>query len=294
MKRNHVEQYCLQYENTLFKCSACDFQTVGEKYLKTHVKKFHMDKGNFCCDICDRRYSNKDSLRVHMKTHLAIKRSFVCEICGCIIVTSSDHKTHVCSQQTDSAESGRSITHQVSNNNNNNNCNQFLHNSNGNPYYKTKESTYNNNNLIPSYNVPSNTEATRYNQYSQNSRVIDPVMTSHLASDKSCSDWSEFQSENPIFMQQPTAQWGGEQNTQFMSQFSMSDPIPQSLLYGRGEDGSQLLGQNESLFLRPTESGQDYQYRSEQFLKNESPVGSSDSRKSVQIVEVDGLQFVNM
>ena len=295
IKRNHLEQFCLQYEHTLFKCSACDFQTIGEKYLKTHFKKFHMDKGNLCCDICERRYSNKDSLRVHMKSHLTIKRSFVCEVCGCIIVTSSDQDTHVCTQQTESAESGSGISHQLIINGN-----EISNN-------KSKEFTYNNNNnkLSQSYSVVSNTEATQYqHHFSHNSRVINPMMTSQHTSDKSCSDWSDSQSENPLFMQQPINQWGGGQNSQFMSHLPMSRfevNHTQSLLYGGGGEGSQLMmqsvGQNNSLFLRPLESGQDYQdyqYRSDQIVENDSEAGSSDSSKNVQIVEVDGLQFVKL
>ena len=78
-----------------------------------------------------------------------------------------------------------------------------------------------------------------------------------------------------------------------MSQFEVN-PTPQSLLYGGRGEGSQLMmqpvGQNDSLFLRPTESGQDSQYRSEQIVKKDSP----HSNRDVQIVEVDGLQFVDL
>ena len=95
-RRNHLEQFCLQYQSTLFKCSDCDFQSTGDKYLKIHVKKFHSEKGNFSCDVCDKRFANKDSLRVHKRTHLAIRRSYVCEVCGCIIVADADQDNHVC------------------------------------------------------------------------------------------------------------------------------------------------------------------------------------------------------
>ena len=98
IKRNHLEEYCLQNESTLFKCSKCDFKTTGEKYLKTHFSKFHMQKGNFVCNICDKRYATNGSLRVHKKTHLSVKKSYVCEYCGCVIVTSSEHDVHNCRQ----------------------------------------------------------------------------------------------------------------------------------------------------------------------------------------------------
>ena len=71
MKTCHLEQYCLQNGQSLFKCPVCDFISNAERFLKQHVVRYHMDKGSFTCEFCEHQYSNKDSLRVHIKkSHL--------------------------------------------------------------------------------------------------------------------------------------------------------------------------------------------------------------------------------
>ena len=112
MKHNHMEQYLLKNVESVFSCAQCDFKTHADKYLKTHVKKFHMPKGDLICEVCDKKYQNKDSLRVHVKNvHL---RGFVCETCGCVIVPTSLHDTHVCEISNPSHDKNATTNNQVS------------------------------------------------------------------------------------------------------------------------------------------------------------------------------------
>ena len=113
MKHNHMEQYLAKNAESIFCCVQCDFKTHADKYLKTHVKKFHMPKGELQCEICDMKYQNKDSLRVHEKnTHL---RSYVCETCGCVIVPTSVRDTHACELSNHSDENYATSRYQLSN-----------------------------------------------------------------------------------------------------------------------------------------------------------------------------------
>ena len=76
MKSCHLEQYCYQNGQSLFKCPVCAFISSAERFLKQHMVRFHMDKGSFTCKFCDKKYRNNDSLRVHIKkSHIPEKKA---------------------------------------------------------------------------------------------------------------------------------------------------------------------------------------------------------------------------
>ena len=97
LKREHLEEYCLQNKQSLFTCPVCDFKTNAERFLKGHMARYHMEEGTLTCEFCDKKYRHKDSLRVHIKkSHLVSKQSFVCHICGSVLPSKAEYDKHNC------------------------------------------------------------------------------------------------------------------------------------------------------------------------------------------------------
>ena len=302
-KRNHLEQYCLQNESTLFKCSQCDFKTTGEKYLKTHFSKFHMQKGNFICNICDKRYATNDSLRVHKKSHLNVKRSYVCEFCGCVIVASSEHDIHNCRQESDYFSGTLFV------NNSSDMSNRDCRLINNNIEISNKNIKLPNNNL----GFPNNIESS--NNYSENVNNHIQLSSSNnqfaqnnsqtLKEDSKSGSLGVIRSREDYLFHTQHIDWQDSHTKhQFHGQHQQSLSTVQ---HGGLQDYQSMTCEdsqyriqwdcaNASVSVIQLSDGQDSQTKNDKSIAMEydSQAGSSNSYKCEQVVNIEGRDFINL
>ena len=78
------------YNEKLLKCTQCEFATVSEKGLKTHVVKKHKTEKKKkedtfqyprSCDLCEKEIKNKIAMKTHMKTHSYKDVLYQCNKC---------------------------------------------------------------------------------------------------------------------------------------------------------------------------------------------------------------------
>ena len=89
LKMTKLETNLLTPEKLRIKCSECDFSSVSEQGLKTHIKRKHYKSNKKeevvvfpkICDLCDYEMENNKELKQHMVTHSYKRVDFQCEEC---------------------------------------------------------------------------------------------------------------------------------------------------------------------------------------------------------------------
>ena len=71
-----------------FKCNECDFRTVSEQGLKSHMTRKHKEvrkeenlKFPRTCDFCEEEFKNKREMNKHMRMHSYTHVQFQCDKC---------------------------------------------------------------------------------------------------------------------------------------------------------------------------------------------------------------------
>ncbi len=72
---------CHAEEPMPFLCHQCDYRTVTNTYLKTHMRIMHGEQ-LFECEICDFSTRHKDVIAYHMNKHRTGGKDHICQFCS--------------------------------------------------------------------------------------------------------------------------------------------------------------------------------------------------------------------
>ena len=91
------------YNEKVFKCTQCEFTSVSEKGLKSHVVRKHKTEKKKKeetlqyprnCDLCEKEIKNKNEMKTHMRTHSYKNVSYKCNKCEFLGYSEIDVSVH--------------------------------------------------------------------------------------------------------------------------------------------------------------------------------------------------------
>ncbi|XP_030756539.1 zinc finger protein 236-like isoform X20 [Sitophilus oryzae] len=99
-----LEPRTMELNKRVYKCTMCDYQTIKNKYLKSH-QQVHLPREErrwYTCPICDRKYARNVHLRHHLvknhpdfiRTNEVEKRVYKCTMCDYQTIKNKYLKSH--------------------------------------------------------------------------------------------------------------------------------------------------------------------------------------------------------
>ena len=84
-----------------FKCTYCGKFYAEERYLKSHVREYHVSSKPFDCTRCGKSFTRPSRLAYHQKVVCIDESRFKCEVCGKLLKSEWSLRAHTVLHQDD-------------------------------------------------------------------------------------------------------------------------------------------------------------------------------------------------